>query len=165
MYILKYLSIHEINKGLQDDMLNLFVIIFLKGSLCLQRAVIGDLETIFMLIKEQETSIFVDRKFKYKILFSQLLQLQHCLKESSKKDNPPNLQQPCENIINPVSKKRSFLSSKSAMFVGNRKSDQPPVKTITHKPCVVHNTCDMRSQAIDLTSSKTMFISYICLMA
>jgi hypothetical protein len=60
IYFLKYLSLNTIGKDVQDDMLNLFVMIYLKASRPLQRAVIDDLETIFFLIKEQETALFID---------------------------------------------------------------------------------------------------------
>ena len=55
IYFLKYLSLNSISKELMDDMLNLFVMIFLKASTPLKKAMIGDLEMIFFMIKEQET--------------------------------------------------------------------------------------------------------------
>ncbi len=70
---LKYLSLNNISKELMDDMLNLFVMIYLKSTDPLKRAIINDLETIFFLIKEEETKLFIDQNFKYKIFFSQLL--------------------------------------------------------------------------------------------
>lgn len=54
-------------------MLNLFVMIYLKSSRPLQKAVVEDLETIFFLIKEQETALFIDKHFKFKIFFQQLI--------------------------------------------------------------------------------------------
>jgi hypothetical protein len=69
IYFLKYLSLNQIGKDSLDDMLNLFVMIYLKSSRPLQRAVVEDLETIFFLVKEQETLLFIDQHFKYKIFF------------------------------------------------------------------------------------------------
>lgn len=60
IYFLKYLSLNQIAKEILDDMLNLFVMIYLKASRALQRAVVEDIETIFYLVKEQETLIFVE---------------------------------------------------------------------------------------------------------
>jgi hypothetical protein len=54
-YFLKYLSLNTISKELMDEMLNLFVMIYLKSNRPLQKAIIGDIETIFVLVKEQET--------------------------------------------------------------------------------------------------------------
>ena len=60
IYFLKYLSLNQIGKDSLDDMLNLFVMIYLKASRPLQRAVVEDLETIFFMIKDQETLLFID---------------------------------------------------------------------------------------------------------
>ena len=69
IYFLKYLSLNIISKELMDDMLNLFVMIFLKANSPLKKAMIGDLEMIFFMIKENETQLFIDKTFKYKIFF------------------------------------------------------------------------------------------------
>lgn len=63
-----------------DDFIDLFVMLYLKGTDVLKKALLADLETTFFLIKDKETSIFVDRKFSYKIFFFNLNQFRHCQK-------------------------------------------------------------------------------------
>lgn len=52
-----------------DDLLQLFVVLFLKSEESVKVTVLFDLDNIFKIIKEAETKIFVDRTFKYNILF------------------------------------------------------------------------------------------------
>lgn len=124
IYFLRYLSLNNIGKDVQDDMLNLFVMIYLKASRVLQKAIIEDLETIFFYIKDQETALFIDQHFKLKIFFQQLTQFQFCMKEIAKKQaTQAELVKPCE-IIAPAeasNKKKYMFSSKSKMLI-NRKS-------------------------------------------
>lgn len=100
IYFLKYLSLNQIGKDSLDDMLNLFVMIYLKASRPLQRAVVEDLETIFFMIKDQETLLFIDQHFKFKIFFQQLMQFQYCMKLSQAQQGNGEQIQYCE-IVHP----------------------------------------------------------------
>lgn len=78
IFVLKSLSIHNLSKDLMDDIINLFVMLYLKSNQTLKRALITDLENAFILVKDKETSIFVDKKFAYKIFFHNINQFKHC---------------------------------------------------------------------------------------
>lgn len=71
-FMFKSLSIQQLKRHLLDDIINMFVMLYLKSNLALKKALVTDLENIFLLIKQKETFIFVDRKFKLKIMF-------HCI--------------------------------------------------------------------------------------
>jgi predicted amino acid-binding ACT domain protein len=71
-FLLKSLSIHNISKELMDDLIGLFMMLYLKSNETLKLALLTDLENAFMLVKQKETAIFVDKKFVYKILFYNL---------------------------------------------------------------------------------------------
>ena len=43
--------------------------------------------------------------------------------------------------------------------------EQGTNKVAVAKQCSMHGVCDIRQHAIDLTSTKEKFISYICLLA
>lgn len=72
VYILKSLGLHNYSQDLMDDFIDLFVMLYLKGTKILKKALLADLETTFFLIKDKETNIFVDKKFAYKIFFFNL---------------------------------------------------------------------------------------------
>lgn len=55
-----------------DDILRLFVVLYLKSNTALKIALMEDLESIFIFIKEAETKLFVDGKFKFKIFFNSI---------------------------------------------------------------------------------------------
>ena len=78
-FFLKYLEDEEINGNLLDDLLQLFVVLFLKSEEAVKVTVLQDLDAVFMMIKQAETKIFVDRSFKYKIFFQGISQYKHCM--------------------------------------------------------------------------------------
>lgn len=68
-YFFKFLEEQDLNKELLDDLLQLFVVLFLKSEESVQVTVLEDLEKVFNLLKRNETKIFVDRNYKYKVFF------------------------------------------------------------------------------------------------
>lgn len=79
-YFLQYMALNTIAKNLMDDILRLFVVMYLKSSNAVKLTIIEDLDNIFLLIKGAETKLFVDGAFKYKIFFHGICQFKHCLK-------------------------------------------------------------------------------------
>lgn len=67
---MKYLEVNPIVKDLMDDFLRLFVVLYLKSSKAVQLTILEDLENSFLLIKEQETKIFIDKKFTMVLPFA-----------------------------------------------------------------------------------------------
>ena len=63
---------------LLDDLLQLFVVLFLKSEESVQVSVMSDLDAIFNLLKSRETSIFIDKNFSYKVIFFNVSQFNHC---------------------------------------------------------------------------------------
>ena len=66
-YFLKFLEDQKLNKDLLDDLLQLFVVLFLKSEESVKVIVLQDLDAIFKMMKHNQTKIFVDHSFKYKI--------------------------------------------------------------------------------------------------
>jgi hypothetical protein len=58
--ILKYMELNVIGKDLMDELLKLFVVIYLKSGLAIKVTLYEDLENAFMLIKEKEDQVIVD---------------------------------------------------------------------------------------------------------
>lgn len=77
-YFLKFLEDEELNKELLDELLQLFVVLFLQSEESVKVTVLQDLDSIFKMLKSNQTKIFVDRSFKYKIFFFGISQYQHC---------------------------------------------------------------------------------------
>ena len=78
--LLGSMGVHILNKEMIDDLLQLFMVLFLKSEEVVKVAFLQDLTEIFQALKETETKIFVDKKFSYKFLFFNTLQFIHCLK-------------------------------------------------------------------------------------
>lgn len=70
--LLRSLQFHNYDKELMDDFIDLFVMLYLKGNSILKKNLIADLETTFFFLKDKETTIFVDKKFSFKIFFYNL---------------------------------------------------------------------------------------------
>ena len=68
-YFLRYMALNNIAKDLMDDILKLFVVLYLKSNNAVKLTIMEDLDNIFLLIKGAETKLFVDGAFKYKIFF------------------------------------------------------------------------------------------------
>jgi hypothetical protein len=68
-FFLRYMAMEIIDKNLMDDILRLFVVLYLKSSTAVKLTLTKDLEDIFALIKREETKLFVDGAFKYSIFF------------------------------------------------------------------------------------------------
>jgi cystathionine beta-lyase/cystathionine gamma-synthase len=73
------MAINKISKDLMNELLQLFVVLYLKSNNSLKLTILEDLEKIFLLIKEHETKIFVDGTFKQIILFPGICQFKHCV--------------------------------------------------------------------------------------
>ena len=59
-YFIKFLEDKDLNKELFDDMLQLFVVLFLKSEEAVKVIVLQDLDKVFNLLKSGDTRIFVD---------------------------------------------------------------------------------------------------------
>jgi hypothetical protein len=58
---LQYMSLNYISKPLMDELLKLFVVLYLKSSMAVKLTLMEDLDNIFILIKTAETKLFVDK--------------------------------------------------------------------------------------------------------
>ena len=58
-----------------DDLLHLFVVVYLKSDRLLRRCLTDDLAALFDWVKASEVRLFVDREFKHDIKFSNLVAL------------------------------------------------------------------------------------------
>lgn len=61
-----------------DDIVNLFVMLYLKSDQPLKNALVNDLENVFLMIKQKDAYIFVDKTFKFNILLYYVFQFKHC---------------------------------------------------------------------------------------
>jgi hypothetical protein len=59
----------KISENLMDDLLQLFVVLYLKSNDKVKQTLIDDLETLFWTIKSSETKFFIEKKFQYKLVF------------------------------------------------------------------------------------------------
>ena len=74
--------------------------LFLKSEEAVKVTVLQDLDAVFMMIKQAETKIFVDRSFKYKIFFQGISQYKHCMArmEASKVPGEAEVEGPVEQV-------------------------------------------------------------------
>ena len=87
MYFLRYMNEDEFGedyKDMIDDLLQLFMVLFLKSDEAVKVSFLIDLTAVFQSLKENATKIFVDRSFTYSILFFRLNYFTHCLKTYNK---------------------------------------------------------------------------------
>lgn len=59
-WVLKYMELHVISKDLMDEVLKLFVVIYLKSGNAVKVALYEDLENVFTYVKEKEEEIIVE---------------------------------------------------------------------------------------------------------
>jgi len=52
-----------------DDLLQLFVVLYLKSNDKVKQTLIADLEVVFETIKSNETKFFIEKKLSYKLIF------------------------------------------------------------------------------------------------
>ena len=78
-YFFKFLDQQDLNRDLLDDLLQLFVVLFLKSEESVRVTVLEDLDKVFNLLKRNETKIFVDSYYKYKVFFFGISQFQLCM--------------------------------------------------------------------------------------
>lgn len=77
-FFFKFLDQQDLNRDLLDDLLQLFVVLFLKSEESVRVTVLEDLDKVFNLLKRNETKIFVDGNYKYKVFFFGISQFQLC---------------------------------------------------------------------------------------
>ena len=77
-YLMKFLEDQSLDKDLFDDLLQLFLVLFLKSEEAVKVTMLQDLDNVFIFLKQAETKIFVDRRFNYKVFFYGISQLKHC---------------------------------------------------------------------------------------
>jgi len=68
-YFIRYVDDKKLSKTLLDDVLQLFVVLYLKSNDKVKQLLISDLESVFCLIKSQQTKFFIEKNFKYNIMF------------------------------------------------------------------------------------------------
>ena len=83
-----------------DDLLELFVVLFLKSDEAVKVTLLVDIQNVFHILKQNETRIFVDRLFKYKILFYGISQFKHCLRKAEAGKRDGSVQQTCAILTN-----------------------------------------------------------------
>lgn len=67
-----------------DEILNLFVIIYLKCSKAVQLTFINDIDLCMQMIKEAQEKLFIERHFEYKVMMPGIHQFKHCMLKKSK---------------------------------------------------------------------------------
>lgn len=151
-WFLKYMELNVISKDLMDEVLKLFVVMYLKSASSIKVALQEDLENVFVYLKDKETKIIVDRVFKYQLMFPQISQFRHCLKFYEQEPEKPMCEILARTAASRVSKSRSSVELTYNAF----------------KKCLAHGgvdlTGDQRGQVLNL-SSKVRFISVVCFLA
>ncbi len=104
-FLFKGISINQIKPDLLDSLVNLFVMLYLKSNQTLKTALLDDLENVFLLIKQSETKIFIDKTFKYTILLYCINQFKHCQKEHESREKEQNQSIPICEILGIASNK------------------------------------------------------------
>lgn len=72
------MGFHTIDKSFLDDLLKLFVVLYLKSSIAVKLAFADDLENIFMLIEKSKMVVLFEQNFKFHIFFYRICQFMHC---------------------------------------------------------------------------------------
>jgi len=89
-HMLKFMEVNkEIPKEAVDDFLRVFVVLYLKSEDEVKRIFVQDIESVFHMIKRQETKLFVEREFKYYIFFYEIMQFRHCLSQEKGEGESP----------------------------------------------------------------------------
>eukprot|EP00347_Sterkiella_histriomuscorum_P003504 403364047 len=163
IFLLKSLELHSYSQDVMDNFIDLFVMLYLKSNQVLKRAIVSDLETCFFMIKDRETTLFVDKKFSYKIFFYNLNQFRFCQKlyEEDALKNPAVQQPLCEHLDIHIVEKRVQNQRKQQLNYLAGQSE----KSITTVPCQTHGSHNVQSNTIDLSKSQQKFISYVCLLS
>ena len=66
--ILSKIHIEQFTNQKMDEILNLFVIIYLKCSKAVQLTFINDIDLCMQMIKEAQEKLFIERHFEYKVM-------------------------------------------------------------------------------------------------
>ena len=145
----------KLDKELLDDLLELFVVLFLKSDEAVKVTLLVDIQNVFLILKQNETRIFVDRLFKYRILFYGISQFKHCLKqaEAGKKDG--SMPATCPILTN--SFKAENAKKNSSEINGGQ--------SLSAEGCNVHGTINIKQETFALDDDPEKFIQFICFLA
>ena len=99
-YFLRSMEGKKLDKDLLDDLLELFVVLFLKSDEAVKVTLLVDIQNVFQILKQNEARIFVDRNFKYKLLFYGISQFKHCLKQAEAGKQDGSMPETCRILSN-----------------------------------------------------------------
>lgn len=70
-YLLGKIKVEQYTNSKMEEILNLFVVLYLKCKREVQITFLDDIDKIFVLLQEEKTKqqVFVDKTFKFKIAF------------------------------------------------------------------------------------------------
>lgn len=68
IFLLNKIHVEQFNTKKLDEILDLFVVIYLKCTQAVQLTFVDDIDKCMQLIKEASNKIFVERTFKYKVV-------------------------------------------------------------------------------------------------
>lgn len=71
-HLLKNMEVMKINEDMMDEVMRLFVVVYLKSENSIKFALMDDIDRAFKFIKDDEAKIIVDQVFKYQFIFAQI---------------------------------------------------------------------------------------------
>ena len=151
--ILNKIHIEQFTNQKMEEILNLFVIIYLKCSKAVQLTFINDIDLCMHLIKEAQEKLFVEKHFEYKVMMPGIHQFKHCMQKKSK--DPA--QNDCEYLKLHTIKKRCKRYDHDS---DNQSSAKFKTK---FDGCTIHGTFDLETCIMTLNDPKR-FISFICFL-
>lgn len=80
--LLRKLTIEQYSHQKMDEILDLFVVLYLKCSRDVQLTFLDDIDKMYLMIVESQQQIFVERKFQQKLCFFGMYQFKKCLADS-----------------------------------------------------------------------------------
>lgn len=79
IYLLKKIQVEKFGNKKMDEILNLFVVIYLKCSQAVQLTFLDDIDKIVCMIKEAQQEVIIQKKFTYNITLFNLHQFKQCM--------------------------------------------------------------------------------------
>ena len=125
-----------------DELLKMFVVIYLKCSQAVQLTFVNDIDLCMHMIKEKTDKLFVENSFVYKVLLSGIHQFKHCMKQK--------LQDPAQNdceYLKLSSIKKRCKRNESQLEGGSIGSKE---KRSIHAACTIHGRINLDECIIDL---------------
>jgi len=82
--LLKKLTIDKFSFKKMDDILDIFIVLYLKCSRDVQLTFLDDIDKLYLMLIENETQVIVDKKFEMRIIFYGIYKFKHCVSETLK---------------------------------------------------------------------------------